>query len=325
LLKDASTEEAFTPPYNTKLASAQMRRDSLPGNRVIRSGPELEMKICERDQSMISYSVAEMPERVREHEPARTEGRPTRISVRGELAATIVHEVNQPLAAMRTNIETGLRYLNRPDPNVAEAREAMQRSLNDVCRAADLVSSIRAMAAGRCRQRTILSLQDIIDESLVFLHNELQSTGVSVAIDFAPSLPTLSGDRIQLQQVVVNLAINAVQAMAQSASAERKLLIRTKLSDPWISCSLEDSGPGIDPPHLGKLFRGCFTTKDSGMGIGLPVCRSIVEAHGGELRADNDSTLGGARFSFRLPLSVVSLRDRDRQRVAAAKPGHRSL
>jgi C4-dicarboxylate-specific signal transduction histidine kinase len=253
---------------------------------------------------MMNYDIVDIPERVLEPEPLWIEDTPARISVCAELAATIAHEVNQPLAAMRTNIETGLRYLNRPDPNVAEAREALQRSLDDACRAADLVSSIRAMAAGKCPQRTILSLPDIIDESLVFLHNELRSTGVSVSLDFAPSLPRLFGDRIQLQQVVVNLAINAVQAMA--ASAERKLLIRTKLSDPWISCSLEDSGPGIDPPHLGKLFRGFFTTKDTGMGIGLPVCRSIVEAHGGELRADNNSILGGARFSFLLPLSVLS-------------------
>jgi C4-dicarboxylate-specific signal transduction histidine kinase len=251
---------------------------------------------------MMNSDIVDIPKRVREQERLQTEGAPARISARAELAATIAHEINQPLAAMRTNIETGLRYLNRPDPNVAEAREAMQRSLNDVLRAAEVISSVRAMVAGRCPQRTMLSLPDVIDESLVFLHNELRSTGVLVSLDLAPSLPALSGDRIQLQQVVVNLVINAVQAMAQSA--ERKLLIRTMPSGRWISCSLEDSGPGIDPPDLGKLFRDFFTTKDTGMGIGLPMCRSIIEAHGGELRADNNSTLGGARFGFQLPLSV---------------------
>jgi C4-dicarboxylate-specific signal transduction histidine kinase len=264
--------------------------------------------LFERSKSKMGYNVVDVPERVREHERLWIEFAPAaRISVRAELAATVAHEVNQPLAAMRTNIEAGLRYLDRPDPNVAQAREAMQRSLSDACRAADVVSSFRAMAAGKRPQQTILYLRDIIEESLTFLRNELQSAGASVCLDFAPSVPTLTGDRIQLQQVIVNLAINAVQAMAQSASAERKLLIRTKLSDPWISCSLEDSGPGIDPHHLGKLFCGFFTTKDTGMGIGLPVCRSIIEAHGGELRADNDSILGGARFSFLLPLGVFSL------------------
>jgi C4-dicarboxylate-specific signal transduction histidine kinase len=253
-----------------------------------------------RDGSMMNSDIVD----IREREPLRGERTRARISTRAELAATIAHEVNQPLAAMRTNIETGLRYLNRPDPNVAEAREAMQRSLNDVLRAAEVISSVRAMVAGRCPQRTMLSLPDVIDESLVFLHHELRSTGVAVSLDCPRSLPALSGDRIQLQQVVVNLVINAVQAMAQSASVERKLLIRTMRSGHWISCSLEDSGPGIDPPHLGKLFRDFFTTKDTGMGIGLPMCRSIIEAHGGELRADNNSTLGGARFGFQLPLSV---------------------
>jgi C4-dicarboxylate-specific signal transduction histidine kinase len=253
---------------------------------------------------MMNSDIVDIPKRVREQERLQTEGAPARISARAELAATIAHEVNQPLAAMRTNIETGLRYLNRPDPNVAEAREAMQRSLDAVLRAAEVISSVRAMVAGRCPQRTMLSLPDVIDESLVFLHNELRSTSVSVSLDLAPSLPALSGDRIQLQQVVVNLVINAVQAMSQSASAERKLLIRTMPSGRWISCSFEDSGPGINPPDLAKLFRDFFTTKDTGMGIGLPMCRSIIEAHGGELRADNNSTLGGARFGFQLPLSV---------------------
>jgi C4-dicarboxylate-specific signal transduction histidine kinase len=254
---------------------------------------------------MIIHNTADIPEPVRALEQLRTEFAPAaRISVLAELATTIAHEVSQPLAAMRTNIETSLRYLNRPDPNVAEAREVMQQSLRDVRRAADVVSSIRAIAAGRRPQRTILSLQSIIEESLVFLRNELQSTAVFVSLDFAHSLPTLTGDRIQLQQVVVNLAINAVQAMAQSASAERRLLIRTELCDSWISCSLEDSGPGIDPHHLSQLFCGFFTTKETGMGMGLLVCRSIIEAHGGELRADNNSMLGGARFSFLLPSSL---------------------
>jgi C4-dicarboxylate-specific signal transduction histidine kinase len=255
---------------------------------------------------MMNSDIVDIPERARERERLQTEATPARISVRAELAATIVHEVNQPLAAVRTNIETGLRYLNRPDPNVDEARKAMQRSLNDVLRAAEVVSSIRAMAAGTRPQQTIVSLHNIIEESLGFLHNELESTAVVVSLDLAPSLPALTGDRIQLQQVVVNLAINAVQAMAQSATAERKLAVRTELLDPWISCSFEDSGPGVDPDHLERLFRG-FTTKNTGMGMGLPMCRAIIEAHGGELRADNNSRFGGARFSFLLPLSAPCL------------------
>ena len=120
-----------------------------------------------------------------------------------------------------------------------------------------------------------------------------------MSLDLAPELPQIVGNRVQLQQVVVNLAINAVQAMIQLAPAERRISIRTMLSDPeTVCCSVEDSGPGIDPEHLPRLFDSFFTTKDSGMGIGLAICQSILEAHGGTIRAGNDSALGGARFSF---------------------------
>jgi signal transduction histidine kinase len=117
----------------------------------------------------------------------------------------------------------------------------------------------------------------------------------------------VSGDRTQLNQVVVNLAINAVQAMVQSATARRSISIRTMLSDPeTVCCVVEDSGPGIDPTHLARLFDSFFTTKDTGMGMGLSICRSIVEAHDGHIEADNQSALGGARFSFALPANRAS-------------------
>ena len=122
-----------------------------------------------------------------------------------------------------------------------------------------------------------------------------------MSLDLAPELPQIVGNRVQLQQVVVNLTINAVQAMIQLAPAERRISIRTMLSDPeTVCCSVEDSGPGIDPEHLPRLFDSFFTTKDSGMGIGLAICQSIVEAHGGSIHASNNSALGGAHFSFGL-------------------------
>jgi PAS domain S-box-containing protein len=233
--------------------------------------------------------------------------RSARLSVLGELAASIAHEVNQPLAAMRTNGETGLRWLNRSEPNVPKARELMERVLTDADRASDIIARIQAMAAGRAPQQAALGLHDVIEESLLFLRHELQSKGVSVSLDLAPALPQVTGDRTQLQQVVVNLAINAVQAMAQSGTSRRSIFIRTMLSDPeTVCCAIEDSGPGIDPTHLPHLFDSFFTTKDSGMGLGLPISRSIIEAHDGHIRADNQSTLGGARFSFALPVNGAS-------------------
>jgi signal transduction histidine kinase len=138
---------------------------------------------------------------------------------------------------------------------------------------------------------------------MVFLRHELQSRGVAVSLDLAPALPPVTGDRTQLQQVVVNLAINAVQAMVQSGAAQRTLRIQTRISDTeTVFCAFEDSGPGIGTGHGEQLFNSFFTTKDGGMGMGLPISRSIIEAHGGEIRADNASGYGGARFSFTLPV-----------------------
>jgi signal transduction histidine kinase len=230
-----------------------------------------------------------------------------RLAVLGELAASIAHEVNQPLAAIRTNGETGLRWLDRPEPNVFKAQDMMRRMLDDARRAADIITRIRAMAAGRTPERVALPLHDVIAESMIFLRHELQTKGVSVSLDLAPALPDVTGDRTQLQQVIVNLAINAVQAMAQADAVRRRIFIRTMLRDPeTVWCVIEDSGPGIDPTHLPHLFDSFFTTKDSGMGMGLPISRSILEAHGGYIRADNQSALGGARFCFALPAEAAA-------------------
>ena len=142
---------------------------------------------------------------------------------------------------------------------------------------------------------------------MVFLRHEFRSKSTSVSLDLAGSLPQVVGDRTQLQQVVVNLVINAVQAMEQSGTASRRILIRTMPADPeTVCCIIEDSGPGIDPTHLPHLFDSFFTTKDTGMGMGLPISRSIIEVHGGHIRADNNSALGGARFSFALPATGAS-------------------
>ncbi len=226
----------------------------------------------------------------------------SRVTSLGVLSASIAHEINQPLAAIITNGETSLRWLARAEPDVEKARELTRRVVADARRAAEIIDRIRAMATRRAPEQTLLSLDDIVRESMTFLRHELQSRGISVALDFAPNLPRVVGDRTQLQQVVVNLTVNAVQAMGQSEDARPGILIRTMPGDTEMAyCHVEDSGPGIDPTHLPHLFDSFFTTKDSGMGMGLPISRSIIEAHGGHIRADNDSALGGARFSFALP------------------------
>jgi PAS domain S-box-containing protein len=230
-----------------------------------------------------------------------------RITSLGVLTASIAHEVNQPLAAIVTNAETGLRWLGRPEFDVEKVRELISCVVADARRASEIIDRIRAMAARRTPKSTLLSLGEIVEESMIFLRHEFQSKSISVSLDLAPALPQVVGDRTQIQQVIVNLAINAVQALAQSEAVRRSISIRTMQPDlQTVGCTIEDSGPGIDPVHLPRLFDSFFTTKDSGMGMGLPISRSIVDAHGGSIRADNDSELGGARFSFELPVSTAN-------------------
>lgn len=226
-----------------------------------------------------------------------------RVSMLGELTASIAHEVNQPLAAIAANGEAGLRWLGRPEPDVAEVRELTKRIVADARRAAEIISRVRSMAARRAPEHVPLALDDVIREVLLFLRHEVQARGVNVTHRPAPKASTFLGDRTQIQQVIVNLAVNAMQAMTQSELAARRLLIRTDTNDPSrIVCSIEDGGPGIAADDLVRLFDSFFTTKEGGMGMGLPICRSIIEAHGGTIAGDNDSSIGGARFVFSLPV-----------------------
>jgi PAS domain S-box-containing protein len=225
-----------------------------------------------------------------------------RVTSLGLLTASIAHEVKQPLAAIITNGETSLRWLDRAEPDVEEIRKLTQRMVADSRRASEIIDRIRDMAARRAPEQTLVSLDDVVKESMVFLREELQTRKVAVALELAAALPRVVGDRTQLQQVVVNLAINAAQAMAQAGAARRSILIRTMLADAeTVCCTVEDSGPGIEPENIPRLFDTFFTTKDGGMGMGLPISRSIIEALGGRISADNGSALGGARFSVALP------------------------
>jgi PAS domain S-box-containing protein len=228
----------------------------------------------------------------------------TRVMTMGELAASIAHEVNQPLTAIAANGESSLHWLTRDAPNLEKVQLLTQRVVADARRASEIIGRIRDMTSQRAPEQTLLSVDDVINESLSFLHHELQEKGIIVSLDLTRELPKIVGDRTQLQQIVVNLTINAVQAMMQLAAANRRISVRTMLPDAeTVRCSIEDSGPGIDPEHLPRLFDSFFTTKDTGMGMGLAICQSIVEAHGGRIRANNGSVLGGAHFSFDLPTS----------------------
>jgi PAS domain S-box-containing protein len=223
-----------------------------------------------------------------------------RMSLLGELTASIAHEVNQPLGAILTNGEAALRWLSRSELDVAELRELSTRTVADAQRAADIIGRIRSMASRSKPERRLTSVNSIVEEVMIFLRPELNRHGVRAALDLAPGLPDVMADRIQLQQVFANLAVNAMQAMA--GSEERRLVIRTtQLNEKTLAAEVQDSGPGIPPDHLIRLFESFFTTKEGGMGIGLAICRSIVEAHGGRIEARNLATGHGALFRFTLP------------------------
>jgi signal transduction histidine kinase len=226
----------------------------------------------------------------------------SRVTSLGVLTASIAHEVNQPLAAIVTNGETSLRWLASNEPDIEKVRELTTRTVAGARRASEIIERMRGIASQRAPEQKLLSIGDVVNESLDFLRHELQFKRVVVSLDLTVGLPKIVGDRIQLQQVLVNLTINAVQAMTQRASMDRNISVRILLSKPdMVYCSIEDSGPGIGQEVLPRLFDNFFTTKDTGMGMGLAICRSIIEAHGGRLRADNNSALGGARFIFELP------------------------
>ena len=260
--------------------------------------------------SVVSRLLTEEPEGELQQE-REAFARAAQISMLSEMTAYIAHEVNQPLAAIELRGATSLRRLARPTTDIGEVEEALKRIIADAHRASQIIGRIRAMATRRLPKPSLLSFDDdVVRESLRFLREEFQSR--AVAVRHFSSLGgdhKVLGDRSQLQQVIVNLTMNAVQAMAQSAEAKRNLTIRTFAPDPaTLCCSVEDSGPGLDPQHLAFLFKNFFTTKEGGMGMGLRICRTVIDAHGGKIAADNQSSHGGARFFFTLPAANVSLR-----------------
>jgi signal transduction histidine kinase len=225
-----------------------------------------------------------------------------RISMLGELTASIAHELKQPLAAISINGQAGLRWLDRPVPNIAEARATTEHLLAEAHRASDIIDHIRAMAIRRAPEQSLVSLDDLVEESLAFLHPEFEARNVTVFHEFTPEAPQVLADRVQLQQVIVNLAVNAIQAMDEADSPQRRMTISTSMPNgATVRCAIEDSGPGLMSGHAAHLFERFFTTRENGMGMGLAICRSIIEAHGGWIAADTGSAHGGARFYFTLP------------------------
>nr|WP_315251459.1 ATP-binding protein [uncultured Duganella sp.] len=230
----------------------------------------------------------------------------TRVTMLGELAASIAHEVNQPLAAISTNGEACLRWLNRPQPELDEAKASVASILEASARATGVIRRIRALARRSDPQYVQLDLKAVVEESVDMVRRELNTHQVALMLGLAPDLPPANGDRVQLQQVLINLLMNAVQAMHACHPGQAVLTVQTQHNaDGALQVSVSDSGPGIPASAVPRLFEAFYSTKEDGMGMGLPICRSIIENHGGRIWVKQpapDSPVAGATILFTLPV-----------------------
>jgi PAS domain S-box-containing protein len=226
----------------------------------------------------------------------------TRVMTLGEMTASIAHEINQPLAAVANNAAACLRWLSGQPPNLEEARQSAKLIIGDVHRAGEIIRRIRALAKKSPPRNDCLNINETIVEVIALARGEIERHRVSLQTQLASDVPLILGDRIQLQQVILNLIINAVEAMGGTSDGPRELLVSSRKDDSQgVLVAVRDSGPGLDPNSLDHLFTAFFTTKPKGMGMGLAISRSIIEAHGGRLWAvPNDGP--GATFQFTLPV-----------------------
>ena len=225
-----------------------------------------------------------------------------RMMTMGELAVSIAHEVNQPLMAIVTNAGTCLRWLDDGQLDVAMARQAAQRVVEDGHRAGDIVASIRALARKAAPDVQPVGIEELVVEVLDLLNGEFRARGVTTRLDFGPAPTEILGDRVQLQQVVMNLVMNAVEAMSQVDGGRRLLSVSTSPGSGFVEVSITDTGTGLQQEDKERVFEAFVTTKPGGVGMGLSICRSIVEAHGGRIRA-TDNLPNGSAFRFTLPLA----------------------
>jgi C4-dicarboxylate-specific signal transduction histidine kinase len=230
--------------------------------------------------------------------------RTARLTMMGELTASIAHEINQPIAAIIMNGSAGLRWLNGDKPDVEEARSALTRLVRDGKRAGNVIRGLRALVQKSVPEMAKFDINDAIQEILALTRSELQRQQVSAHADLFPHHTLVMGDRVQLQQVLLNLIKNAAEAMSAITDRAKMLEIRGQITESGEALiTIEDTGAGLDPMTADRIFERFFTTKPTGMGMGLSICRSIIEAHGGRLWASARSPHGTA-FQFTVPTAA---------------------
>ena len=231
----------------------------------------------------------------------------SRVVTMGQFTASIAHEVNQPLAALRMNAETALRWLARQPPNLEKAQQSIERIVSDGKRAADIVNRIRDFSRKAPVRKESLEVNEAILEIIGLTRGAISEHGVLAKMQLSEGLPPVLGDQVQLQQVILNLIMNAIEAMSEVGDGSRELQISTSEAESGsVLVAVSDSGPGLSPASLARIFEAFYTTKASGLGIGLSICRSIVEAHGGRLWATPNEPQG-AVFCMMLPIEEKSI------------------
>jgi C4-dicarboxylate-specific signal transduction histidine kinase len=229
--------------------------------------------------------------------------RVSRVTTMGELTASLAHEVNQPIAAAATNANTCLRWLTRDHPNLEEAREAASRIVKDATRAAGIISRVRLLFKKSTPQRELVDVNEAIREMLVLLRGEATRYNITVGMELAADLPRITGDRVQLQQVLMNLIANSIDAMKE-VDGKRELAVKSQRTEKEeVLVTVSDTGRGLPAQQADQIFNAFFTTKPHGTGMGLRISRSIVESHSGRLWAADNSPRG-ASFHFVLPAKV---------------------
>jgi C4-dicarboxylate-specific signal transduction histidine kinase len=227
--------------------------------------------------------------------------RAARITTIGELTASIAHEVNQPLAAVVANADACVAWLFRETPDLAEASAAAARATEGATRASDVIARIRSLITKATPEKSSLQINRIIEQTAVLAEGQAARNGVAIKLELAPDSPTVLGDSIQLQQVILNLVMNGIEAMTSVADQPRILTVQSETENgEQIRVAVLDSGIGLSEEVKGRLFEPFFTTRTSGMGMGLSISRSIIEAHGGRLWAESNGS-SGSTFQFTLP------------------------
>jgi len=290
----------------TFLCVPMLRNDELIGSLALarqRVEPFTEKEIeLVTDFAAQATIALEITRRERQYREVQTElSRANRVAVIGQLTASIAHELKHPLGAVAINGHSALRWLAMQPPNVEEVRLSLERVIRDARRGSDIITGLMDLTKKQPMKKEPVDINEAIQEVSVLTHGEARKYGVSLSTKLAPQLAYVEGDRVQLQQVVLNLAINAVQAMSAADEGPRELLISTEgMEDEGVRVGVRDTGPGLSPESLPRLFDPFYTTKAGGFGMGLAICQSIVGAHGGRLWATSCEPRG-ALFQFEIP------------------------